>query len=391
MDLHEWQAKEILQKYNVPIPRFSIASTVEEVKKHIQDHDMNEAVIKIQVHAGGRGKAGGVRIAKSRDQILEAGHALLGMRIVNRQTGPDGVVAEKIMLTECISIAKEYYFGIVIDRKTGLVSVIVSSEGGVEIEELASKSPDKVQIIPIKDGKALRHYQLLFIAKLLGLEPKFYERSFALINGCVRAFFDSDALLLEINPLVLTTGEELYALDAKMSIDDNALFRQKKLAKLYDVSQISLLEARAKEHDLSYVALDGDIGCMVNGAGLAMATMDLIRYYGREPANFLDVGGSATEERVMEGFKILLLDPKVKAILVNIFGGIMNCEIIAKGLCRVAEKIAISVPVVVRMEGTNVSSAKEILDQASINVITADSLDDAAQKIVSQVEKLKHR
>ena len=383
MELHEFQAKEQLKKFGIEVPFFAVASTLEEASALIEKHSFNQAVVKIQVHAGGRGKAGGVKIGKSPKEIKEHVQALLGMRIVNAQTGPSGIIAKKVLLSELIQIAKEYYFAITIDRARGAVSVIVSPEGGMEIEELASKSPEKLLVETIGDTKKLYRFQLLRLIKFLQIPQGAEQSAMRFIGSCIRAFFELDAELLEINPLVLTEKGQLLALDAKLTIDDNALFRHKDLLLLADPSQISFEELEAKSHDLAYVSLNGNIGCMVNGAGLAMATMDLIRFWGGEPANFLDVGGGASEEKVAAGFSIVMNDPKVKAILVNIFGGIMNCETIASALIQIIKKTKLVHPLVVRMEGTNVESAKAMLAQSKLPIIAANSFDDAAQKVVA--------
>jgi succinyl-CoA synthetase beta subunit len=386
MYLHEYQAKKLLLGYGVPVPDFSVVSSLSELDEAIAIKALKNAVLKIQVHAGGRGKAGGVLVAKSPQEIKECAKLLLGKHIVTAQTGPDGVIAEKLLVDTPVEIAKELYLAVVLDRKTAGVVVIVSSVGGVEIEELAKSSPEKIVYETVPETKQLHHFQLIHLTKALGLSGKSKEEAVSIIQGCVDAFFSLDALLIEINPLVITkAGDksgELLALDAKIQIDDNALFRQPELASMWDPSQVSKAEQDAKAHDLAYVALDGTIGCIVNGAGLAMATMDLIRYWKGEPANFLDVGGGASLEKVVEGFKILFKDPKVKAVLVNIFGGIMNCEIIAQSLLQAVNELKVHIPVVVRMEGTNVASAKKMLQASDLTVYSADTLDDAAKRVV---------
>lgn len=385
MYLHEYQAKELLQEQGVKVAPFLVAESLEEVEKAII-HGLNEAVVKIQVHAGGRGKAGGVKVAKSPQEIREAAKKLLGMRLVNTQTGPEGVVAKKIILDTPVSYSKEFYIGIIIDRKTAKACLIASSEGGMAIEEIAAKTPEKIFVEEVPDRGRLWQFQLARISKNLGWENSLKVEGERLINQLLAAFFQCDATLIEINPLV-QTEEGFMALDAKISIDDNALFRHKKLAQMWDPTQESSAEQLAHQHDLSYIALDGNIGCVVNGAGLAMATMDLIRYWRGNPANFLDVGGSASVEKVKEGFLILFGAPNVEAILVNIFGGIMNCEIIAEAYILAMKEAPFKGHVVLRMEGTNVEPAKKMLKNSGLDVVVEDSLNNAAKKVCELVEK----
>lgn len=374
MNLHEFQAKEILRRFGVPVPDFWVASNVEEALLP----GLDQAVLKIQVHAGGRGKAGGVRFAKSKEEIKQIAKALIGMKMVNQQTGPEGVVAEKILISKPVDIAKEYYLGAVIDRSLGKPILIASPEGGMEIEEIAQKSPEKILKLPFDfDGK-LKPYQLLRLAKFMGWKKEGDQ----VVKALAECFIKTDASLLEINPLVKTSEGDIVALDAKLSIDDNALFRQTQIAAMYDPSQVSVQEAAAKEYDLAYIAMDGSIGCMVNGAGLAMATMDIIQLYGGSPANFLDVGGGATKEKVAEGFRILISDSKVKAVLVNIFGGIMNCATIAEGVIHAAKELKIKIPIVVRLEGTNVKEGRRLFQESHLNIISAEHLEDAAKLAV---------
>ncbi len=377
MYLHEYQAKELLLEFGVPTSAFKVAESVEEVEKYIAE-GLVEAIVKIQVHAGGRGKAGGIKRAQNPEELKKHAKELLGMRLVNIQTGPEGVVAKKILLDTPVAFSREFYLGIIIDRKNGCVSIIASSEGGMEIEEVAAKSPEKIFVEKVPQSGRLYQFQLERLAKNLGWAGTLKEKGILLIKQLLKAFFALDATLVEINPLV-ETKDGLSALDAKISIDDNALFRHARLAAMWDPYQVSASEVQAHEHDLSYVALDGNIGCIVNGAGLAMATMDIIRFWGGKPANFLDVGGSASVDKVAEGFKILFLDPSVKAILVNIFGGIMNCEIIAQALMKAQNEVGYKGHIVLRMEGTNVESAKKML--ANAHVVTEDSLDEAAKKV----------
>lgn len=381
MNTHEYQAKEILKKEGIPVPEFGVASSVGDVERIVQQLGLSEAVIKIQVHAGGRGKAGGVKFAKSREEILSVASKLIGMKIVNNQTGPEGIIAHKVMVSRPVDIKKEYYLGAIIDRDQGRAILIASPEGGMEIEEVAEKHPEKILTIPIELSGKVRSYHLVRLVKLMGWQGDIAKQGVKIAKGLAKAFIKSDASLLEINPLVETPNGEIWALDAKLSVDDNALFRQKEIAEMYDPTQHLPNEVLAKEFDLAYIALDGNIGCLVNGAGLAMATMDIIQYYGGKPANFLDVGGGATKEKVAEAFKIILADPQVKAILVNIFGGIMNCATIAEGIIAASSELAIKVPLVVRLEGTNVAEGKKLLKASGLKIETAESLEDAAQKV----------
>ncbi|HSX12454.1 MAG TPA: ADP-forming succinate--CoA ligase subunit beta [Rhabdochlamydiaceae bacterium] len=387
MNTHEYQAKEILKKYGIPIPEFGVASNEHEVRAVIERLKLKEAVIKIQVHAGGRGKAGGVKFAKSPKEIVEIADKLIGMKMVNNQTGPLGVVADKVLISVPADIKKEYYIGAIIDREKARPVLIASPEGGVDIEEVAAKTPEKILTLPIGlDGK-MKSYHLLRLTNFMGWKEDKAKVGRQIAAGLARAFIDVDGSLLEINPLIETPKGELLALDAKLSVDDNALFRQPEIAQFYDPGQQSPSEVAAKQFDLAYIALDGTIGCMVNGAGLAMATMDIIQHYGGKPANFLDVGGGASKEKVAEGFKIILSDPKVKAILVNIFGGIMNCAVLAEGIIAAAKEGGIKVALVVRMEGTNVDQGRKLLKDSGLAIINAESLADGAEKVVSFIRK----
>lgn len=382
MNTHEFQAKEILMKYGISVPAFEVASSLDQVKEILDRLKIDKAVLKVQVHAGGRGKAGGVKLARSREEAEKYAAQLLGMKIVNNQTGPQGVIAHQILISPLIDYKKEYYLGAIIDRPNARAILIASPEGGMEIEEIAAKTPEKILIMPIPLTGKLRQYQLLQVCKFMGWTGETIKQGKKLVAGVAKAFVETDASLLEINPLVETAEGALLALDAKLSVDDNALYRQPDINQYYDFTQVSPSEAQAKEFDLAYIALDGDIGCMVNGAGLAMATMDIIHHHGGQPANFLDVGGGASKEKVAEGFKIILSDPKVKAILVNIFGGIMNCGTLAAGIIAAAGELQLKVPLVVRMEGTNVDEGKRLLAESKLNIVIAKDLTDAAQKIV---------
>jgi succinyl-CoA synthetase beta subunit len=385
MNLHEYQAKQILSKYKIPIPPFVVIKDLSELDLALETLGTNEVVIKVQIHAGGRGKAGGVKLAKTRQEAKEHVQKMLGMRIVNKQTGENGVVSEQLLITPTSTYVKEYYLGAAIDRKNGRAVIIASPEGGVEIEEVAEKNPAAILTCPIPLDGNMRTYHLWEIANFMGWKGNLRTSGMELVKHLGKAFMDLDATLVEINPLVSLKDETLLALDAKLTIDDNALFRHKALADLYDPTLMSSLESIARLYDLSYVALNGEIGCMVNGAGLAMATLDIIEIHGGKPANFLDVGGGADQKKVAEAFKIILSDPKVKAILVNIFGGIMNCEILAEGIISAATEQKLKVPVIVRMEGTHVEQGKEMLKASGLRIEIANSLNEAAEMAVKSV------
>ncbi len=382
MHLHEYQAKELLLKFNIPSPEFIVISSLSELDTAIESLKLENAVLKVQIHAGGRGKAGGVKVANHQAEIRTFAQELLGKHIYTKQTGSQGIIARQILLSPLVEIVKEYYLAATIDRKLGKAVIIASQEGGVEIEEIAAKAPEKILKleIPLYDG--LRHYHLVEIAKFMGWKNDTAEQGMMICKNLARAFFELDAELIEINPLVLTGDDELTALDTKLSVDDNALFRHPDILKCRDLSQLPLLEGAAIEQNLAYISMNGEIGCMVNGAGLAMATMDIINYYGGKPANFLDVGGGATEDRISEGFKIIVKDPKVKAVLVNIFGGIMNCETIAAGIINALQESPIDIPLIVRMEGTHVEQGKKMLADAKLSIEVVDGLTEAAQKAV---------
>ncbi len=354
----------------------------------IQIYQLDTAVLKAQIHAGGRGKAGGIKFAHNRQEILSAARELLGKRFINNQTGKEGMVAHQILITFPIPIIEEYYLGAIIDRKRAQGVLIASPEGGMEIEQVAHQTPEKVLTLLLPIDGLLKPYQLLRVAKFMRWEGSLAAQGMQIISSLVKAFVETDASLIEINPLVKTEEGKLTALDAKLSVDDNALFRQPLVKSFFDPNQVSQSEARAQQHELAYVALEGDIGCMVNGAGLAMATMDIIHYNGGTPANFLDVGGGASKEKVAEGFRIILSDPKVKVILINIFGGIMNCETLAAGIIAAACDLHIHVPLVVRMEGTHVEQGKKLLETAGLSIKIADSLEEAAQQAVSIAKAL---
>lgn len=389
MHVHEYQAKLILQRYGIPTTPFVVVSHLDEVEKALIELGVDRAVVKVQVHAGGRGKAGGVKIGNSKQEIIDVVDHMLGMTLVTPQTGQEGIVVRQVILSPVIDFDKEYYLGATIDRERGQSVLIASPEGGVEIEELAANHPERIKVFQIHPGGILRGYQLADLAKFMGWTGSLEKQGKQIAQGLAKAFVETDALLLEINPLVRTVSGELVALDAKLTVEDNALYRQPQLAAFYDPTQITPNEARAKEFDLAYVALGGNIGCMVNGAGLAMATMDLIQHFGGAPANFLDVGGGASKEKVSEGFKIILSDPKVSAILVNIFGGIMNCVTLAAGIITAATELGVHVPLVVRMEGTNVEAGRKILEDSGLNIKIAKTLNEAAQQVVQAAKNKK--
>lgn len=383
MDMHEFQAKAVLLPYGLPIPPWKVASTLEEVHQAIAEMSLTQAVIKIQVHAGGRGKAGGVKFAKNKEEIVSVAKELIGMKMINNQTGPQGIVAQKVLITAPLEIKKEYYIGAAIDRKAAEPILIASKEGGMDIELVAEKYPEKILKLPIELSGEIKPFRLVRLLEFMGWKGEQAKEGAKIAKAIAKAFLQTDASLLEINPLVEDPKGNLWALDAKLSIDENALFRQKEIAHFYDPSQMMKTEVEAKEFDLAYVAMEGNIGCMVNGAGLAMATMDLIHLYGGTPANFLDVGGGASKEKVAAGFKIILEDPKVEAILVNIFGGIMDCAVLAEGIIAAGRQSDIRVPLIVRMEGTNVQEGKRLLKESKLKIITADTLQDAAEKAVA--------
>jgi succinyl-CoA synthetase beta subunit len=383
MDMHEFQAKTVLRHYGIPIPPWKVASTLEEVEQAIAELSLTQAVVKIQVHAGGRGKAGGVKFAKNKEEILSVAKELIGMKMVNNQTGPQGIIAQKVLITSPIEIKKEYYLGAAIDRMGAEPILIASKEGGMDIELVAEKYPEKILKLPIELSGEIKPFRLVRLLEFMGWKGPQAKEGAKMAKAIAKAFLETDASLLEINPLVEDDKGALWALDAKLSVDDNALFRQAEIALFYDPSQMMKTEVEAKEFDLAYVAMEGNIGCMVNGAGLAMATMDLIHLYGGIPANFLDVGGGASKEKVAAGFKIILEDPKVEAILVNIFGGIMDCAVLAEGIIAAGRESDIRVPLIVRMEGTNVQEGKRLLKESKLKIITADTLQDAAEKAVS--------
>ena len=390
MKIHEYQAKEILKKFGVPIPKgrpvFSIDEAEAAAKTLIAETDNEFVVVKAQIHAGGRGKGGGVKVVKGAAAARETAQKILGMNLVTHQTGPGGKIVKRLLIEQAVDIARELYLGVVVDRGFGRVVVMASSEGGMEIEEVAASHPEKIIKEVVDPTTGLAGFQARNLAYGLGLHGAAAKNAAELILLVYKAFAATDASMIEINPLVVLTDGRVLALDAKVAFDDNALYRQKDLEVLRDLDEEDPAETEAKRHDLSFIKLDGNIGCMVNGAGLAMATMDTIKHFGGQPANFLDVGGSATKDRVSAAFKIITSDPSVKGILVNIFGGIMKCDVIAEGVVAAVKEVGLKVPLVVRLEGTNVDAGKKIIRESGLNVLPADDLDDAAQKIVKAVK-----
>ncbi len=387
MNIHEFQAKELLRRHGVAVPRGRVATTAEDAAAAARALGGSLWVVKAQIHAGGRGKGGGVRRAGSVEEVAEIARRMLGMRLVTHQTGPAGRVVRKVYVEEGCDIRRELYLGMLIDRATARVTVIASTEGGMEIEEVAARHPERILRAAIDPAIGLQGFHARRIAYGLGLEGPQVANAVRFLQGMYEAFLDLDASIVEINPLVVTGAGEVLALDAKMGFDDNALFRHKDVEALRDPDEEDPMEREANRHGLSYVKLDGTIGCMVNGAGLAMATMDIIKICGGEPANFLDVGGGATTERVTQAFKIILSDRNVRGILVNIFGGIMRCDVIAQGVVAAAREVGLAVPLVVRLEGTNVELGKRILKESGLSVISADNLADAARKVCLAVRE----
>ena len=387
MNVHEYQAKEILRRYNVPIPAGSVAATPEEAEQVARDLKASKLVVKIQIHAGGRGKAGGVKLCNTPAEAGQLARTMLGKNFVTHQTGPQGKVARKVLVAAAPVIKRELYLSVLVDRGAGRPAFLASTEGGVDIETVAAKTPEKIIKEVIDPAIGMQAYQARKIAYALDLGGDKLQGTVALLLNLYRAFMETDASLIEINPLIVDDANQVVALDAKFSFDDNALYRHKEIAAMRDLNEEDPREVAASKHNLNYIGLDGDIACMVNGAGLAMATMDIIKHYGGNPANFLDVGGGATQETVTEAFKILCADKNVTGILVNIFGGIMKCDVIATGIVGAVREVKLTVPLVVRLEGTNVDLGKKILKDSGLPIITADGLADAAQKVVAASKK----
>ena len=385
MNIHEYQAKQVLARFGVPVPKGQFATTPDEAAAAFTALGKPKAVAKAQIHAGGRGKAGGVKLVATGSEVREFAVKLLGKPLVTHQTGPEGRVVRRVYVEEASEVARELYLGMLVDRKAGAVSVIASTAGGMDIEEVAAKTPEKILTEAINPMLGVAGYQARKIAFALGLKDKQVGQFAALLGSLYRAFIESDASLIEINPLVVTTDGRVICLDAKMSFDDNGLFRHPEIRELRDANEEDPAETEAAKYDLSYVHLDGNIGCMVNGAGLALATMDIVKIYGAEPANFLDVGGGANAEKVAAAFRILLADKRVKGVLINIFGGIMRCDVLAQGVVEAAKQVKLNVPLVVRMEGTNVVEGKKILADSGIKVVSASDMADAARRIVKEI------
>lgn len=383
MNLHEYQAKALFRKYGIPVPAGRPASTPEEAVAAAEALGGAVWVVKAQVHAGGRGKAGGVKLARDLEAVRSAAAGMLGTRLVTHQTGPEGLPIEKVYVESGSEIAREIYLSLTLNREKGRIALIASSAGGMEIEEVAAKTPEQILTTTVHPAAGLQPFQARQLAFALGLTGEQIKEFQHIALALYRLYLEQDASLLEINPLIVTRSGALLALDAKLNIDANAVFRHPDLAALRDPSQEDPMERRASEHELNYVSLDGDIACMVNGAGLAMATMDLIKLHGGEPANFLDVGGGATRERVTHAFQLVLSNPKVRAVLVNIFGGIVRCDMIADGVVNAVKHVGVKVPVVVRLEGTNADKAREVLSGSGLTITPATDLTDAARKVVA--------
>ena len=385
MNIHEYQAKNVLREYGVNVPNGYVAYSIDEAVANAKKLGGDVNVVKAQIHAGGRGKAGGVKVAKNIDEVHTYAKEILGKTLVTHQTGPEGKEAKRLLIEEGCNIDQEYYLGLVLDRNISRIVLMGSEEGGMEIEEVAAESPEKIFKEVIDPAVGLTGFQARRMAFNLNFPKEVVGKVAKLLINLYKTFIDKDCMTVEINPLVTTKEGDVMALDAKMNFDENALFRQQDIFELRDLEEEEANEIEASKYDLSYIQLDGNIGCMVNGAGLAMATMDIIKYEGGNPANFLDVGGDATAEKVAEAFKIILSDPEVKGILVNVFGGIMKCDAIAEGIVTATKQLGLEIPLVVRLEGTNVELGKKILDESGLNITAADSMGDGAKKIVGMV------
>ena len=390
MDIHEYQAKELLSKFGVPIPRGGLAYSPEQATYRATEIGGSKWVVKAQIHSGARGKAGGIKVCATDTEIERAAEAMLGKKLATHQTGPNGKLVSRLYIEEATDIAKEIYLAFVMDRATERIMVVASAAGGMEIEEISAKQPDTIIRVSVDPAVGMQQFQAREVAYGLGVDPEIINKLVPTILSCYRAFRDLDATMVEINPLVITKDKNLFALDAKMSFDDNALFRRPHIAELRDKSQEDPRETYASDRGLAYVGLDGDIGCVVNGAGLAMATLDMIKLAGGEPANFLDIGGGASPERVAKSFKAVLKDKKVKALLLNVFAGINRCDWVAKGVVDAITDLNIKMPVVVRLAGTNVEEGRRILDESGLTVITAETLAEAAQKAVAAAKSAAH-
>jgi succinyl-CoA synthetase beta subunit len=386
MKIHEFQAKQVLSRYAVPVPKGTVATNPAEAKSAAAKFG-GRAVVKAQIHAGGRGKGGGVKVVKSAEEAEAAASAMLGKPLVTHQTGPEGRIVRRVLVEEALNIEKEYYLGIVVDRASSRPVIMASSEGGVEIEKVAAETPEKILKVGIDPVTGFSPFAARKIVYGLGMRKDAAGKAVSMLAGLYRAFVDTDASLVEVNPLVVTREGNAIALDAKMNFDDNALFRHADLRELRDLDEEDPLEIEASKFGLNYIKLSGNVGCMVNGAGLAMATMDIIKLAGGEPANFLDVGGGASAEAVTQAFRILLSDKNVKAVLINIFGGIMRCDVVAEGVVTAVRDVKVAVPVVVRLEGTNVERGQEILKTSGLDFIVADGMQDAAEKVVAAAKR----
>ncbi|OGP62666.1 MAG: succinate--CoA ligase subunit beta [Deltaproteobacteria bacterium RBG_13_53_10] len=387
MKVHEFQAKEILKNYGVPVPKGRVAETPGEARKIAEEIKGRSIVVKAQIHAGGRGKGGGIREVSSPEEAEKAAKEILGMRLVTHQTGPAGKIVCKILIEEGVEVEKEFYLGVVIDRAEACPVLMASGEGGMEIEKVAAETPERIVKEWVNPSVGLRPFQVNKMGFELGLEPVQVGEFRKVLLGLYRAFSEKDCLLAEINPLVRTRGGEFVALDAKMNFDDNGLFRHKEVAALRDLNEEAPLEVEASKYNLNYIKLDGNVGCMVNGAGLAMATMDIIKVVGAEPANFLDVGGGATAEMVKNGFKILMSDSDVRVVFINIFGGILRCDTLAKGVVEAVSEVKVNVPIVVRLEGTNVEEGRRILNSSGLNFTVASGMKEGAEKVAEALKE----
>jgi succinyl-CoA synthetase beta subunit len=387
MNLHEYQAKDVFRNYGITVPTGRVAASADEAVKAAEALGGSVWVVKAQVHAGGRGKAGGVKVARDLDTVRSAAQGMLGTRLVTKQTGPEGLPVEHVYVESGSEIEREIYLSLTLNRERGRIALIASAAGGMDIEEVAAKTPEQILTVNIHPAAGLQGYQCRQLAFGLGLKGTQVGEFQSMAMGLYKLYMEKDASLVEVNPLIVTKSGSLMALDAKINIDANAVFRHSDIAKLRDANQEDPMERRASEHDLNYVSLDGDIACMVNGAGLAMATMDLIKLHGGQPANFLDVGGGATSERVTAAFQLILSNPKVRAVLVNIFGGIVRCDLIADGVINAVKNVGVKVPVVVRLEGTNADKAREMLATSGLTITAATDLTDAARKVVASAKK----
>lgn len=385
MNIHEYQAKEVIRKFGVATLKGKVAHSPEEAMQVAKEMGGNIWVVKAQIHAGGRGKGGGVKLAKSLEEVGTLTKQIIGMTLVTHQTGPEGKLVQKVFIEQGCNIEKEYYVACLIDRATGRVAMMASSEGGMDIEEVAEHNPNAIKKVDIDPTIGLGAFQARQLAFEIGMKPEIVNKAVKFFQGLYNAFIASDCSIAEINPLVVTKEGDVLALDAKMNFDSNALFRHPEIVELRDLNEEEPTEIEASKYDLAFIKLDGSIGCLVNGAGLAMATLDIIKLHGESPANFLDVGGGANKEKVTNAFKIILKDPNVKGILVNIFGGIMKCDVIAEGVIAASKEVGLKVPLVVRLEGTNVDLGKKLLSESGLNIIPADNLTDAAVKIVAAV------